>query len=326
MKNILIKNNTKVYITLSVFLILCILVLNTLLPSSSYKENLAKIHKEYSFNIFALENNPFVAIFFFLLFMLFLYGLINIFIFLYCIFNKKPFVVSNKPSLKFALGNHHASLLLFYSIYTYSLLYFISIALMIYKKEYNYSPHLSIIMNFIFQILIILIVIKNIPFSSLGVSLPKKEIIAVLRVYALTILLIVLINYIMIEIQERFHLFFTPQVAVYIMLILKDPFMLFILSIEIIFLGPISEELFFRGFIYNFLKKKLDWKSAVIITSIVFAFLHSSIWGFFIVFILSIGICYIYEKTRNIVSAIVFHSLYNTLSLVNILILKFFMK
>ena len=102
--------------------------------------------------------------------------------------------------------------------------------------------------------------------------------------------------------------------------------MLFILSIEIIFLGPISEELFFRGFIYNFLKKKLDWKSAVIITSIVFAFLHSSIWGFFIVFILSIGICYIYEKTRNIVSAIVFHSLYNTLSLVNILILKFFMK
>lgn len=91
-----------------------------------------------------------------------------------------------------------------------------------------------------------------------------------------------------------------------------QPNLLFVLTILLTFLGPVSEELFFRGFAYPVLRKRLGVKKAILLVSAVFALLHMNFISFFPVFVLGILLAYLYEKTGSLISPIVVHMIHNS--------------
>lgn len=77
-------------------------------------------------------------------------------------------------------------------------------------------------------------------------------------------------------------------------------------------LGPILEELVFRGIVYNKLKTFNNYKVSIILTSIIFALFHSNIIDSIYAFIVSFVLIYVYEKYRTLKAPILMHIGLNT--------------
>ena len=75
--------------------------------------------------------------------------------------------------------------------------------------------------------------------------------------------------------------------------------------------GPVIEELFFRGFLYGAFKKYIGVFWAMVVTAAVFAALHTHIIGFLPIMALGILLAYLYEKTGTLVSSITVHIIHN---------------
>ena len=108
------------------------------------------------------------------------------------------------------------------------------------------------------------------------------------------------------------------NITIYDILILEkslkprfEPFML----IDSVIFGPIFEEILYRGLMYNKLKEISNAFIGVLISSILFAFLHIPKYGFginmFFLFLAGILLSYCYEKTNNIYVPIFVHSINN---------------
>ncbi len=84
-----------------------------------------------------------------------------------------------------------------------------------------------------------------------------------------------------------------------------------------VFVAPVCEEVFFRFYYYNSLKAKYNDKlTANIISSLIFALFHISMYGLDFILIITISIfamllAYAYEKTKTIWTPILMHSLHN---------------
>ena len=81
----------------------------------------------------------------------------------------------------------------------------------------------------------------------------------------------------------------------------------------VVILGPIAEEIFFRGFSYNVIKKRWGPQAAAILTAAVFAGLHANLLGFLPIMALGILLVYVYEKTGSLIPAITIHIVHNGL-------------
>lgn len=82
-------------------------------------------------------------------------------------------------------------------------------------------------------------------------------------------------------------------------------------SIFAAIIGPIMEELFFRGFVYSVFKKYIGVFWSMLLTAAIFATLHTHIVGFFPILALGILLAYLYEKTGTLVSSITVHIIHN---------------
>ena len=78
------------------------------------------------------------------------------------------------------------------------------------------------------------------------------------------------------------------------------------------FVGPIVEEIFFRGFFYPALKKYLGIGWTMVLTATFFAGVHENMFSFLPIFFLGLVLCYLYEKRRNLLSCITLHVIHNT--------------
>ncbi len=85
--------------------------------------------------------------------------------------------------------------------------------------------------------------------------------------------------------------------------------------INILIIGPITEEFIYRGVIYNKLKSISSIKIAAIITAVLFSCSHIYSYGFkihVIDFIINgLLLVYCYEKTKTLIAPVLMHSLYN---------------
>ena len=107
---------------------------------------------------------------------------------------------------------------------------------------------------------------------------------------------------------------YTPpkQPVVELFLKEKDTSFLLYASLFAAIAGPIIEELFFRGFVYNAVKKYIGVFWAALITAAMFAVLHAHLVGFLPILALGILLAYLYEKTGTLVSSITVHMIHNT--------------
>jgi len=97
---------------------------------------------------------------------------------------------------------------------------------------------------------------------------------------------------------------------------------LIILCVTGFTLGPIVEEIFFRGFLYNALKSYVPMAIAGIVQAALFSVVHRySFLNSLIVFIIGIALVVIYEKRRNLLSPIFVHMLMNSFFFIPLLVL-----
>lgn len=86
--------------------------------------------------------------------------------------------------------------------------------------------------------------------------------------------------------------------------------------------GPIMEEIFFRGFMYNAVKKHVGIFWSIILTASIFSFLHAHVVGFMPILILGILLTYLYEKTGSLIPSITVHIIHNLSSLLMVFLVK----
>ena len=108
------------------------------------------------------------------------------------------------------------------------------------------------------------------------------------------------------------------NITVYDILVLEKlqrPRFEFFMLMSTVIIGPIFEEIFYRGLLYNKLKEISSAFIAVFISSILFAFLHIPGYGFnikmFSLVLDGILLTYCYEKTNNIYVPILVHLINN---------------
>lgn len=119
----------------------------------------------------------------------------------------------------------------------------------------------------------------------------------------------------------------TPQIAVEFLQSLKDDTLLLVLNgFILVVLTPISEEILFRGFLYNFLKRIFPMKGSLILSSVVFAFFHfDTIQGYsnfsFLVALTTLGmfLAWIYEREGSLWAPIGLHAFFNFVTVLSII-------
>jgi len=77
--------------------------------------------------------------------------------------------------------------------------------------------------------------------------------------------------------------------------------------IWVVFFGPIIEEVFFRGFLFSYCKKKLGAKKAIWITSIIFGAIHCDLYRFAALTVIGYILALERERTNTLWAPIVTH-------------------
>jgi uncharacterized protein len=90
-------------------------------------------------------------------------------------------------------------------------------------------------------------------------------------------------------------------------------FILSVLAIGIV--GPISEEMTFRGLGYSLLDQWGPW-TAIGVTGILFALAHGIIVGLPVFFVIGAGLAFLRYRTNSILPAVLVHMAFNSLQLV----------
>lgn len=84
----------------------------------------------------------------------------------------------------------------------------------------------------------------------------------------------------------------------------------------LVILGPVAEEIVFRGLVYNRIKGYTKEMTAVYLSSAIFGIYHFNLVQGLYAFMLGILLVYVYEKQRTILAPIIMHMSANLLALV----------
>lgn len=80
-----------------------------------------------------------------------------------------------------------------------------------------------------------------------------------------------------------------------------------------IVIGPILEEVFFRGFCYPIFKKQFGIKLGMVISATLFAAIHANVFAFFPILILGVALAYVYEYRKSLYAPIFIHIFHNSI-------------
>jgi membrane protease YdiL (CAAX protease family) len=81
------------------------------------------------------------------------------------------------------------------------------------------------------------------------------------------------------------------------------------------FLVPITEELLFRGLVFRWLRQRMDFWAAALISAAIFGVAHVRPDQILLTAILAVPMAWLYERSRSLAPAILMHQTYNSLGL-----------
>ncbi|HZP16484.1 MAG TPA: type II CAAX endopeptidase family protein [Terriglobales bacterium] len=98
---------------------------------------------------------------------------------------------------------------------------------------------------------------------------------------------------------------------------LKTPLAAALTGILAVSIGPLMEELFFRGFFYPVLARRFGMIVGILATSVAFGLIHAAqlafAWGLvLVVFLVGLVLTIVRAKTRSVASSFIVHVAYNT--------------
>ncbi len=89
-----------------------------------------------------------------------------------------------------------------------------------------------------------------------------------------------------------------------------------LMSVHLGILGPIGEEVFFRGFAHTALKRKYGLKKGILLSSLFFGVYHGLPWQIPYAVAAGILLAYSYEKTQSLYTPIVLHIINNGIAVI----------
>ena len=96
-------------------------------------------------------------------------------------------------------------------------------------------------------------------------------------------------------------------------LILRSPL---VMSILVGVVGPVGEEVFFRGFAHSALRRKFGFKKGILLSSLFFGVYHLIPWQIPYAFVAGLILAYVYEKTGSLYTCILFHVINNSAAVI----------
>lgn len=94
------------------------------------------------------------------------------------------------------------------------------------------------------------------------------------------------------------------------------------IAVSAIIFAPLIEEVIFRGYIYPVIKRFSHPIFSCVITSLLFAVIHSNIEGLMPLFLLAIVLTIFYEVSKSIWVPILMHACFNGVNTISILLIK----
>lgn len=165
-----------------------------------------------------------------------------------------------------------------------------------------------------FIILPLYLVIKtyNRPKGTMGFRTPSVKWFLILLP---VIPFLLLLNELVYEITERILGQF-PLEDILEEIITENPILM---SINTGVVGPIGEEVFFRGFVYTGLRRKYGVRNGILLSSLFFGVTHGIPWQIPYAFVAGIILAAVYEKTGSLYSPILIHIINNSLAVIGII-------
>ena len=99
-----------------------------------------------------------------------------------------------------------------------------------------------------------------------------------------------------------------------------DKRQLVLFSLTAIVLAPVTEEILFRGVFFGGLAVRWGFLPAALSSSLVFGAVHFSLSALFPLFLVGLVLCYLYRRTGSIYPPIIYHALFNGVTLVIVLL------
>jgi membrane protease YdiL (CAAX protease family) len=101
----------------------------------------------------------------------------------------------------------------------------------------------------------------------------------------------------------------------------KDPIALFIFFFTAAIAAPIFEEILFRGFLLSSLTRYFPVWGAIVLSSLLFAIAHLSLSEVLPLTVLGMVLGFVYVRSRNLLSSMLLHSLWNSGTLLSLVLL-----
>lgn len=102
--------------------------------------------------------------------------------------------------------------------------------------------------------------------------------------------------------------------------ILSEIDSLAIFAITTMFIAPIFEEIFFRGFLFKGFRQKYGWKIALILSALIFSLFHGQVATLIPTFLLGSLFSYMVQRTESIFPSMILHFLVNSVGTCGLLV------
>lgn len=160
--------------------------------------------------------------------------------------------------------------------------------------------------------------------KSLGLKLPYflSNVLTGLTAYVLTLPLLAVILLLSMWLLNLLKYTPPPQPILEVFMREDRSRVLFFLMIFVSFFGPIVEEIFFRGFLYGAVRKRIGVIAAAFLTGAVFSLLHTNIAGFLPIMTLGVLLAYLYETTGSLVASMTVHVAHNSIIVAFVFFIK----
>lgn len=91
-----------------------------------------------------------------------------------------------------------------------------------------------------------------------------------------------------------------------------------IIFIAAVIIAPLTEEVYFRGFLYRALRNRYSQGMAISISSVIFSALHFDFYRFVPLFIAGVILNHIYDRYQNIILPIIAHGVWNAIMILTL--------
>lgn len=151
------------------------------------------------------------------------------------------------------------------------------------------------------------------PVSEIGLTLKNffKNVWVGIAGYAAIIPALLVVLFVLAVLAQLFKYEPKPQPVVEIYLKESKEHTLIFFTFFVAIVGPVIEEIFFRGFTYKALRARYGITWGILGSAAIFAALHMNFMAFFPIFALGVFLAYIYEKTGSLVPCMTVHMLHN---------------